>query len=452
MKRKVFMLIVVWFLLVSFVGTAEAIDLTFTHWGGNLEIDAIKKMCEKYTKEHPGVNIKPLFVPWDQYVQKLSAMISGGTPPQVGYVMETEALEWAEKGVLLDILPLIEKESDPSVKLKNRLRSIWWLYGGGKKTLGTSVAAEVMITWYNKEIFDKEGVPYPPTDPNKWTWNQFVETAVKLTVDKNGKHPNEPGFDPTKIERFGVTFGNWYMVWFPFIWSNGGDLCDESGKIAKINKPEAVDALQNLCDLIYKYHVAPTPAQSSALPSYSIALQTGRVAMAIDGQWTLQELGQLEKQGKLKLGVAPLPKFKRPVTAVIGTPIGIYADAVKDSDTLKAAWEFYKWITNSESAIDLVRCGLWMPIQTWWYTDPKYIQKWLDPEIHPSEYKAAVISYAYRYAKPAPTYYLKNFAQINDIMYQELSNAFNGKVTVQEACNRIVEKIKPLLVGRYDKP
>lgn len=75
---------------------------------------------------------------------------------------------------------------------------------------------------------------------------------------------------------------------------------------------------------------------------------------------------------------------------------------------------------------------------------------WLNPEIHPAEYKEAVIDYT-KYAKPAPTYYLRNFAQINDIMQSELDAAFLGKVSVQDACNTIAERIAPLLVGRYDR-
>ena len=450
-RRKIGALLAGSLLIFSGVfAAAQPIELVFTHWGSDLEAAAIKQICAEFNALNPGIVVTPVHVLWDQYIEKISAMIAAGTPPHVGYVMETVALDWAEKGVLLDLLPLMEADPEPSAKLENRLPSIRWMYAGGKKTLGTSVAAEIMVIWYNKDIFDMEGVPYPPTDPQEWTWDKFVDTAIKLTRDANGKRPGDPGFDPDNIVRFGIAFGSWYMTWFPFIWSNGGDVCDETGRIPKIQEPEAVEAIQALVDLIHKYHVAPTPAQLAALPAFHIALETHQAAMVIDGQWALQQLGELEKAGTLRLGVAPLPRLKEPVTAVIGTPGGIYADAVKDPDVLAAAWEFYKFLTDSERALPLIRCGLWQPIQTWWYTDPKYLEMWLDPEIHPPEYKEAVIDYT-KYAKPAPTYYLRNFAQINDIMQNELDAAFLGKVSVQEACNAIAEKISPLLVGRYDR-
>jgi multiple sugar transport system substrate-binding protein len=118
---------------------------------------------------------------------------------------------------------------------------------------------------------------------------------------------------------------------------------------------------------------------------------------------------------------------------------------------LKESWEFYKWTTNSEKVISLIRGGLWMPLQKWYYTNPKYMEQWLDPDVHPPEYKPAVIDYLLKYGRRSPSYYLRNWGKIRDIMYQELSNVWLGKVSAKVACDNIANKIKPLLVGRYDK-
>ncbi|HRU33319.1 MAG TPA: sugar ABC transporter substrate-binding protein, partial [bacterium] len=83
--------------------------------------------------------------------------------------------------------------------------------------------------------------------------------------------------------------------------------------------------------------------------------------------------------------------------------------------------------------------------------DPKYREKWLDPDVHPKEYKPAVIDYLLKYGRRAPSYYLRNWGKISDIMYQELSNVWLGKISAKTACVSIATKIKPLLTGRYDR-
>jgi multiple sugar transport system substrate-binding protein len=38
--------------------------------------------------------------------------------------------------------------------------------------------------WYNKDMFDAAGIPYP-TGP--WTWEQFIEVAQKLTIREGNR-------------------------------------------------------------------------------------------------------------------------------------------------------------------------------------------------------------------------------------------------------------------------
>ena len=120
-----------------------------------------------------------------------------------------------------------------------------------------------MVIWYNKDIFDENNVPYPPSDPKEWTWDLFLETAIQLTTDRNGKHPNEEGFDPQKIETYGAEVSNWFADILPIIWSNGGDIADETGTKPLIGEKEAIEAVQLIADLIHVHHVTPTPLSSS---------------------------------------------------------------------------------------------------------------------------------------------------------------------------------------------
>ncbi|WP_232504381.1 ABC transporter substrate-binding protein [Pseudothermotoga elfii] len=442
---KLFLLLMIC-AITAFAAKAKVVELTFTFWGTDLEAKVVTEACEKFNKAHPNIKVTPMHIPTN-YTEKLTAMVAAGTPPHIGYLYEPTVLDWASQGILYDLSEAIKNDS----LLSDKLPQLYWYYDGGKKIAGITVAAEFMITYYNKDLFDKAKVPYPPTKPEEWTWDKFVETAKKLTFDSKGRTPYDPNFDPDNIVQYGAVIPLWWCPLLPLIWSNGGDIADETGTKPMINSPETMEALQKIYDLIYKEHAAAPPTVSDAFPSSNIALQTGQVAMVLDGQWSMQEAGEMVKEGSLNLGLAPMPYFKKPVTGVIGTPIVIFKDAVKnDPDVLNAALEFHKFIQDPENVLPLIRCGLWQPTTLDWYTKEEYINKWLNPEIHPAEYKAAVIDY-YPYARPYPISYLKNSAEINTIFGQEMTRIFYGNEDIVKVCNEAAERLKSLLVGRYDR-
>ncbi|HEY8543074.1 MAG TPA: sugar ABC transporter substrate-binding protein [Pseudothermotoga sp.] len=447
MKLKFVMIVM---LIFTILVTAKTVELKFAFWGDELEAKIVTQACEKFNQLHPNIKVIPMHIP--QYLEKLSAMIASGEPPHLAYLVESRALGWAAQGILIDLNELLQKDPDPIIV--NKLPQLYWKFDGGKKLAGVSFAAEFMITYYNKDLFDKAKVPYPPTKPEEWTWDKFVETAKKLTFDNKGRRPTDPGFDPKNIVQYGAAIGGggtspWVL--YPLLWSNGGDIVSEDGKQVMLDSPATIEAIQKIYNLIYKDYAAIAPAAADAFPSLNVALQTGQVAMVLDGQWAMQEAAQIAKEEGMRFGVAPLPYMKTPVTGVEGAPIGIFKDAVKnDPEVLQAAWEFYKFIQNPDQVAEVVRSGLWQPTTLDWYTKEEYINKWLNPQVHPKEYKDAVVNY-YKYAKPYPNAYLKNVAEINTIVVQEMSRIFYGQEDIAKVCKEAAEKIRPLLAGRYDK-
>ncbi len=444
-RLKFLLVVVVLSVLCSTAAIAGAVELTFTFWGAELELKVVTEAINRFNETHPDIKVTPMHIPSD-YETKISAMVVGGTPPHVGYLYEPLTLDWATKGVLLDLTDYIK--NDPL--LSNKLPELYWRYDQGNKIAGITVAAEFMITYYNKDLFDKANVPYPPTNPEDWTWEKFVETAKKLTFDKKGRRPGEPEFDPNNIVQYGAVIPIWWCPLLPLVWSNGGDIADETGTQPRINSPETIEALQKMYDLIYEEHAAAPPTVTDAFPSTNIALQTGQVAMVIDGQWAMQEAGELIREGALRLGVAPIPYFKEPVTGVIGTPIVIFKDAIKDEEALQAALELHRFLHNPENVLPLIKDGLWQPTSLEWYTEEEYIQKWIETDIHPEEYREAVVEY-YPYIRPYPVAYLINSAEINTIFGQEMTRIFYGNEDAEKVCNEAAERLKPLLVGRYDR-
>ena len=426
--------------LLATVASAANVKLKYTYWGSPLEKKAQEDMLKDFMKAYPHIEVQPIYIPSD-YVTKITAMMAAGDPPDVGQLGEAQTLQWAEEGAVLDITPFMEK--DPEVSFESRLPMTWYLYDGGKKTVGTNLAAEVMLMFYNKDLFDQADIAYPPAKAGEWTWDEFVQTAIALTKDRNGRHPGETGFDPGNIETYGVAFGTWWAPILPFVWSNGGDWFSEDGTKTLINEPESVEALQRLNDLIYKYHVAPTPTQMQSFPAFNVLLQTKKVAMVVDGQWALLDLAQ----SRFTLGVAPLPTLKEPVCLELGAPNVIFAGTKHPQE----AWLLYKWSTSASSVMPLIKAGLWMPLQTEYYTNPDKMNEWLTDGVHPPEYKEAAIDYTLEYGRRSPSYYLRSWEEVSSAISQGFSNFWLGKEDAQTAADGVAETIAPLLVGRYDR-
>lgn len=433
-------------LLASVLGSAfaqceERADLVFTFWGSTFEKKAIEEATKSFNDEHPCIHVTPQHTASSAYSEKLSTMVAGGTPPDVAYLGEGLAFTWAEEGEILDLTPYFANEpADESL-----LDTTYYHFNDGKQMMGTGLATGVMLVYYNKSLFDRVGLEYPPADADDaWTWDEFVEIAKRLTVDRRGNDATSPDFDPQNIDTYGVTLPQWWGGWLPFVLSNGGNIANEEGTEFLLNEPEAVEALQALQDLIYVHHVAPTPAQSQSLPAANIMMQSGKVAMSVDGMWMVTDFSQLG----FDWGMGVLPYFDDPTTIVLSTPKVIFS-ATEHPDE---AFEFYKYISDPEQN-NLFTGGLWSPLEERYYTDPKYTQIWLEgePGVYPPEAQQVLVDYTLNNApyQPAP-YWLRNFGQINsEAIGPAMSLIMTGEATAQEAMDEAAKKAAPLLQGRW---
>jgi multiple sugar transport system substrate-binding protein len=353
-----------------------------------------------------------------------------------------QAFDWALQGKTLDLTPFVQADPESATLLPNTN----YTYDNGTKTLSTSLAIGIMLTYYNKKLFDAAGVGYPPSKAAEaWQWNDFVEVAKKLTKDRDGRDATDPNFNADDIDTYGVSYQTWWGGYLPFVWSNGGDFANPDGTELWLNKPEATEVLQNMQDLVYKHHVAPTPSQASSMPATDILLRTGKLAMDLNGMWKVLDYSQYKD---LDWSVGVLPYFKQPATVRFGITI-IVSASVKDP---AAAYEFYRWRYSPER-IDLYKRGLWMPIQGDYYTDPAKIDSWINgiPGTFPPESKDVFIDYALNNApSQPPTYWLKNLGQIqNEAVTPALQAVFAGEQPAQEAMDEAATNAASMMQGRY---
>ncbi|MDD3920095.1 MAG: sugar ABC transporter substrate-binding protein [Eubacteriales bacterium] len=403
----------------------EKVKVTYSFWGTPDEAATVQEVANKFNGLQDRIEVEVMAIPNETYVTKLNTMATANELPDCGIMSEAGVLQFAEQGLLADISTMYgEGDSKP-------LDCVTFKYQGAP--VAYSAANEVLLLYYNKDMFDKAGVAYPPTGAdNAWTWDEFVSVAKQLTFDANGKTPNDAGFDPNNIVQYGCMVEN--LTWQLEVWcrSNGSGFYNADGSAVTVNEAAAAEAIQKVADLYLVDHVAPlsTGMTDDGLQRSIIA---GTCAMATGGAWNVGTCLSSARDEGLNYGVAVLPFMKNKVTICTGGPNVVFSQSKHPAE----AMEFIKWYLQEENSWSLIESGIWMPILEKWYTDDELTHKWVDnPNFPPyEEYKPAVVDYAMNYAQSTAWYYVNNTNDFNALLGSVLGEVWTGNQTAADALN-----------------
>jgi multiple sugar transport system substrate-binding protein len=412
----------------------EKITITFSLWGDPAEQETTQKALDVYNDQQDKVYVQALQIGRDEYNEKLQTMATSGEMPDCGMVAEDTVIGWARDGLLSDVDIYAGQDNMP-------LDYLAFKHNG--KTVAYSAANEVLGLWYNKKMFDDAGVPYPPaTLDEAWTWDEFIEVAKKLTIDANGKHPGEDGFDKNNIVQYGA-YVNQY-TWQLEVWakSNGGSFFSPDGT-SVVFDDAAIEAMQKVFDLHLVENVAPLN-DGTQDNGFSSSLGAGNVAMCTEGQWATGFRGA--GFDGIEYGVAVLPYMKQKANICTGGPTAVFATSKYPEE----AAEFLRWYNSEENNIGTILAGWWMPTKLNWYTDEALLKSWVDDceyrEALPAEaYKTAIIDVALDYDVTTQTawYYTPNtYEVLVKTLQPALVEAINGSKTAKEVVEEVRESMQ----------
>jgi len=422
-------------------GKQEEIRLRMTVWGAPDELAAYKVAIKRFEEHFSHIKVDLQHIATD-YDTKMTTMVAGNDVPDVAMMESgTIAFPLAEQGKLYNMQEFLDK--DPDINSDSLVPNLLYSLEPGH-VIGIAPGPETFGLFYNEDIFKEAGIEPPPSKSSEaWNWNEFVETAKLLTLDSKGRNANDPNFDPKNIKQYGINFPTWWGGFSNFIYSNGGDFVSPDGLTFALNQPEAVEVFQNIADLINKHHVAPSPVQSKNIPATNVALQTKKVAMAIDGQWASTALAQ----SNFNYNVGVLPIMKKPMTTVVAGMFSIF----KSTKYPQESWELIKYLVDPESSIDMITAGTWMPAYKSWYTESDLLAKWTDNwPSRPSGYRDAIVEVLLNNSHQTPTGYVKNFSKLMDVVTPALDKVWLGQQTAQEAMDAIASKAQEQVKGRRD--
>lgn len=398
------------------------VQLTFMGWEASpLETQAVKDGIAAFEKENP--NIKVNYTPGlagSEYNAKLLSSAAAGSLPDVMFVSAESYRAIVSKGALWDITDQFD-ENYPLDDFIDSSRQIMEVDG---HVYGISSCTVSPIVYYNKDVFDQKGIDYPSADPeNCWTIDEFRDVAKKLTSDDiYGVYGLETVADTLNAQ----------------LLSNGGTRYNEDYTKSTMNSPENKEVFEIIKAIRTEDGSAPDASTLDAVGmSAKQMLQTGKVAMLVDGSWSLQELAASD----MNIGMAPLHSYGKVLTTG-QAHLHCIAETSKHKDE---AWQFLQFLSGMDYQGALVKSGLWMPNRYSMYEDDAVAQ-WYDEKVHGDSYKK-MLTY-FRDAAVDPTA-LQLTSQARDIIAEETDMYFKQDqdidTTLQNMDTRIDEAIQDAL-------
>lgn len=261
------------------------------------------------------IKVKKMLFPGVDYHDKLRLLASAGDLPDVWNLEFKHLVDEVSRGMALDITDLFNTES--TLTQDDYWPGEWekMFFQGKMYALSTDTSSAALF--YNKDMFDAKGIPYPPKtwDDPDWTWDRLLEIAMQLTEGE--------GLE----KRFGYESSRWWVWVYPMIWSMGGMVTDEARTESRMTMPETIQGFQFRQEVETKYMVTPTPAE--ATEGVQSLFGSGRLGMRMI--WFLWSR-YINEIPDLNFDIAALPRGMA----------GAFGRSPSDGDVLAATTKYPK--------------------------------------------------------------------------------------------------------------
>ena len=314
---------------VSFASAEATQTLTVVTWDATTTPYLIAQK-EAYEASHPGVVIEYVDVASQDYPIKSTTMLEGNDTSDIYMVKELDdIIKWQSQGFAEPLNAYVEKTGyDLSGFVGTEVN-----YSVDGELYAVPFRSDFWVLYYNKDLFDKAGQPYPTND---MTWDEYADLALKMTGD-------------------GV-YGTHYHTWL--------------SAVANWTVADGVNTLadRNYDDLLYFYQLYQKLEDAGACMAYaelkasglhySAAFANGNIAMMPMGYWYVSTLINYNKEGTCNFnwGIAAVPHAEGvKAGSSFGNLTGAMINAKSANKDL--AWDYISWLGGEEGAAATASVG-----------------------------------------------------------------------------------------------
>ena len=326
--------------------------LTFRLWDENA-VAAYEESFQAFTAQS-GWNVSIDVVPWGDYWTRLPLDIASGDAADVYWVNSANYIQLKDSDALLDINEIVPDGASQWEK------SVVDLYTRDGGLWGVPQIWDSIALFYNEALVEEAGV-----DPSALAFDPAAESdslreaSAALTVDGNGAHPGEDGFDADSRTQFGFNSqADRQAIIGPMLAGNGAQWQQDDEYV--FASPEGIEAFQYMADLVNVEHIAPSAADTNENGDFTRDLFTqGKLGLFQSGPYNLLPISEGVADSFEWALAAPVSGPEGPKSLVHG--VVAVGNAKADDAQQEGIAELLTWLGSKEGQLPLAEKGVSFP-------------------------------------------------------------------------------------------
>ncbi|MGV8885965.1 MAG: ABC transporter substrate-binding protein [Microbacteriaceae bacterium] len=317
------------------------VTLSYSLWDPN-QLPAYQACIDAFTEES-GIKVDIQQQGWDDYWKGITTGLVSGTAPDVITNHVAYYPELADNGQLLDLQKYVDDAGIDLDQYTGGLADLWVKDGA---RYGLPQDWDTIALVYNTSDVKDAGIDAATL--NDLTWNPedggtFGDVIARLSVDKNGVHGNEPGFDKRNVATYGwgLETGGGIVGQTQWSWtalSTGFKYLEANpfGTDYQLDDPRLAATLTWWQDQIKAGYVVPF--EEAGQLGLEPQLLQNKAAMISDGSWRIGTWAGAKEQS---FAFAKLPVGPEGRKTIIN---GLAPSITSGTDHPDEAWELVKFI------------------------------------------------------------------------------------------------------------
>lgn len=327
-------------------------SLTFRLWDENA-VPAYEESFKAFTADS-GWDVKIDVVPWGDYWTRLPLDVASGDAADVYWMNSANYILYKDSEDLLDINEIIPDGASQWEK------SVVDLYTRDGGLWGVPQIWDSIALFYHKGLVEEADV-----DPAALSFDPTAETdslrdaGKALTVDGDGKHPGDDGFDADSRTQFGFNSqADRQAIIGPMLAANGADWQEEDEYT--FASSEGIEAFQCMADLINTENIAPSASDTNENGDFTRDLFTqGKLGLFQSGPYNLAAIADGVGDSFEWALAAPVAGPEGPKSLVHG--VVAVGNAKADDDQQEGIADLLTWLGSVDGQMPLAEKGVSFP-------------------------------------------------------------------------------------------